>query len=107
MLGFVSAGVSIAIVTERLALLPKNDRSLATAVTGMMISLGVAAGSAFSGLILKMNILRSEWSLFGLQLSDYDALMVFFGIMVILMLAALAPLPNAVRKAVWLPKDWL
>ncbi|MCF7849331.1 MAG: MFS transporter [Kiritimatiellales bacterium] len=104
LLGFVSAGVSIAVVTERLALLPRNDRSLASAVTGIMISLGVAGGSAFSGLILKMNVLRSEWHLFGLPLSDYDALIVFFGIMVILMLVALAPLPNALRKAIWLPR---
>ena len=107
MLGFVSAGVSIAIVTERLALLPKTDRSLASAMTGIMISFGVAGGIAFSGLILKMNVLRSEWNLFGLTLSDYDALIILYGVMVVLMLSALAPLPDAARSRMgWLPRDW-
>jgi len=104
MLGFVSAGVSIAIVTERMALLPKNDRSLASAVTGMMISLGVAGGSAFSGLILKMKVLRSQWHIFSLPVSDYDALILFYGLMVLLMTVALVPLPNVVRRAIWLPR---
>jgi len=107
MLGFVSAGVSIAIVTERLALLPKVDRSLASAMTGIMISFGVAGGIAFSGFILKINVLRSEWDLFGLSLSDYDALIILYGVMVILLLSVLAPLPDVARsRLAWLPRDW-
>jgi MFS family permease len=102
--GVISAASSIAISTEMLALIPSENKSLASALCTTL----QVAGSAFSGLLsagaIRLGIFRSDWSFAGAPVTGYDAQLLVFGVAVVILVVALGLVPSVIHKAQWVPK---
>lgn len=102
-MGVIAAILGLAMSTEMLALIPKENKSLATSVC-MTFWLG---GSALSGIIsawaLDIGLLNNSWQLFGNPMTAYDSILLLFGTMVLLLVVTLSLVPSVLRKASWGP----
>jgi MFS family permease len=102
--GVTYAASSIAISTEMLALVPKLNKSLATALCGSLTEGGKALSGIFSAMTLKLNILNEAWVFFGMNMSAYDSMLLACSVMVFLLVVALGLVPSVIRKSEWVPK---
>lgn len=91
--GAVNAAFGIASTSEVLALIPMQDKSLAT---GFFIALtmgGVALSNLLIGQLLQPGVLASQWQLGGLILSEYDTVLLGSALLVMLSGAAVRLVP--------------
>ncbi len=97
--GLMLAGSSVAISTEMLALIPSENKSLATSVC-MTLNMGggALAGFLIAG-ILKLGVLREQWQFHGLHLSNYDTVLLACGVAVVLLVVTLGLVPSVINKA--------
>ncbi len=102
--GLINAALAIAIVTEMMALVPKENKSLSTSFNNTLLSAGIAISGIISGKIIELNILNKSWELFGQTMSNFDTLLLVSGIMVILLVVTLGLIPSVVGKAQWIPR---
>ena len=102
--GFIAAASGIAIITELLALIPGENKALSTSLG---ISMGLA-GAALSGLIsaaiLKANLIKETWVFFGNEMSQYDAILMAYAAMIVLMVVTLGLVPSVLRKPDYMPQ---
>ena len=91
--GLVFAASSIAVTSELLALLPREDKSLAAAVFTALTRMGVAFGGILSAGMLKAGMLAESWTLGGVAMSRYDSLLVVFAAAVLLLVVTLGQVP--------------
>ena len=105
--GLVQAASGIAMTSETLVLMPKENKSLAIGLWLTLINAGAGLSGIISSTFLELNLINPEWSLFGLQMSNYDGLLLMFGTMVILMTVTLGLIPSMIRKtpAAWIPQS--
>ena len=105
--GLVQAASGIAMTSETLVLMPKENKSLAIGLWLTLINAGAGLSGIISSTFLELNLINPEWSLFGLQMSSYDGLLLMFGTMVILMTVTLGLIPSMIRKtpAAWIPQS--
>ncbi len=104
--GAMQGAAGIASTSELFALIPQKNKSLSTGFNLTLIAAGLSFSGLFSGQILKWNILRPEWVLWGNTLSSYDALLAGFMILTILM--AVTPLLVPVIRHLhrqWIPQN--
>ena len=101
--GFALAASSIAISSELLALIPKEDKSLSTAFSLTLQDAGRSLAAAFSAQAIKLGVLNSSWSLFGQRMSEYDTLILGCAIMVTLLVVTLGLIPSVIRQAQRMP----
>lgn len=104
--GFSIAGSSIAISSEMLALIPSHNKSLATALSYMMLQGGTALSGILSAKALQSGALAKEWSLYGLSMSRYDSILLGCGIMVLFLVVTLGLVPSVIRKSQWAPRGF-
>ena len=105
--GLVQAASGIAMTSETLVLMPKENKSLAIGLWLTLINAGAGLSGIISSTFLELNLINPEWSLFGLQMSSYDGLLLMFGTMVILMTVTLGLIPSMIKKtpAAWIPQS--
>ena len=105
--GLVQAASGIAMTSETLVLMPKENKSLAIGLWLTLINAGAGLSGIISSTFLELNLINPEWNLFGLQMSSYDGLLLMFGTMVILMTVTLGLIPSMIRKtpAAWIPQS--
>jgi len=101
--GFTWAASSIAITTELLGLLPTGNQSLAASLIETFLRGGEALSGALCAWVLKIQLLREEWSLWGQSLSQYDGLLLGYGLLVIVAVVTLGLVPSVLHKAETLP----
>ncbi|MBI2194039.1 MAG: hypothetical protein HYU36_18855 [Planctomycetes bacterium] len=101
--GFVKAASSVAITTELLALIPQENKSLSASLCQTLNQGGGAFAGFFSAWILEAGILRESWSLSGMSLSAYDALLLACGGMVVLLVMTLGLVPSVLQKSQGMP----
>jgi len=104
LLGIVGAASSIAITTETLALIPEENKSLSTSVCTSLVLGGSSLAGLASAWALSLGMLRDSWTLWGTPLSQYDAILMLCGGMIILMVVTLGLVPSVLRKAEWIPR---
>jgi Na+/melibiose symporter-like transporter len=101
--GVSGAASGIAIMTEMLALIPPANKALSTSVC---ISL-VLGGASLSGLlaagVLDLGVLREHWVLWGQAMSRYDAVLLAYATMVLLLVITLGLVPSVLRPPGWPP----
>jgi MFS family permease len=103
LLGAVKASQSIAMTSELFAILPRKNRNLATGMF-MMVQMGaIGLSSILTGIILKVDVLKSEWTLFGYTFSRHDTLFAGYGIMIILLVITLGLIPSVIREPRTIP----
>ena len=105
--GLVQAASGIAMTSETLTLIPQENKSLATGLWFTLYSAGAGLSGILSSKALELNLINSEWSLFGLPMSSYDGLLLMFGTMVLLMTVTLGLIPSVIKKtpAAWIPQS--
>ena len=105
--GLVQAASGIAMTSETLVLMPKENKSLAIGLWLTLINAGAGLSGIISSTALELNLINPEWSLFGLQMSSYDGLLLMFGTMVLLMTVTLGLIPSVIKKtpAAWIPQS--
>jgi MFS family permease len=92
--GIAGAGVSVAVSTEMLALVPAHNKGLST---GLCSTLQLA-GAGLSGLLgagaIKLGILSGHWQLGRTTLSAYDTLILGDAVLVVLLVVTLGLVPS-------------
>lgn len=104
-LGLVQAASSIALTSEMLALAPRENKSVIISICSSLQLGGVAVSGFTSGKVIEYGILSKSWTMMNLQLSDYDALLLFSAVMVFVFIITLGLIPSVVetRKVQQLP----
>ncbi|MCP4350613.1 MAG: MFS transporter [Desulfobacterales bacterium] len=102
--GMLNATLVIAVVTEMMLLIPKENKSLSTSFNNTLLAAGVALSGIISGKVIELGILNKSWELFGQAMSDFDTLLLGCGIMVIMLIVTLGLIPSVVGKAQWIPR---
>lgn len=95
--GMVQAASGVAMTTEMLAAQPPDNKPMATAVNQSLAGLGIALSGICSSALLKMGVFSPAWSLFGLNLGPYDAILMLSGVMVMLLVVTLGLVPSVMR----------
>ena len=96
--GGLAAAGSIAFSTEMLALIPAVRKSLSTSICSTMLT----AGAALSGLLgawgIRLGIFAESWNLAGGSRSAYDAVLLVYAVMIVLMTVTLGLIPSVVGR---------
>ena len=105
--GSVQAASGLAMTSETLVLIPKENKSLATGLWFTLYSGGAGLSGFLSSKVLELNLINPEWSLFGMPMSSYDGLLLMFGTMVLLMTVTLGLIPSMIKKTpvAWIPQS--
>ena len=101
--GLVFAVSSVAISTELMALLPRENKALAAAFCQALYVGGGALGGMLCAWVLDSGMLSRSWTLAGRPMSPYDALLIGCGVAVVLLVVTLGQVPSVVRKPEWVP----
>ncbi len=104
-LGTIGAGLGIAVTSELLMIVPRKDKALSTSLGMSMILGGAALSGLLSAGILQLDVLKEHWILLGQTMSSYDAILLAYAMMIVLMVVTLGLVPSVLRKAAWLPQD--
>lgn len=103
--GFNLGASSVAISTETLALIPKENKSVATSIIRLLQRIGGALSGALAAWVLDTGMLSEKWNLFGKEVSQYDAVLLTWGILIVLFVVTLGLVPSVIGKAQWLPRS--
>jgi len=103
--GLVQAASSIALTTEMLALIPPENKALSTSVCMLMWMGGAGLSGIVAAAILDLGVLRQHWELCGTPLGPYDAILLAYGAMVVLLVVTLGLVPSVIGKAQWIPQS--
>ena len=103
-LGAVITASGIAITSEILALIPSENKALSTSLGISMMLGGTALSGIISAAILKMNILKENWTFLEREMSQYDAILLAYAVMIFLMVMTLGLVPSVLRKTEWMPQ---
>jgi len=95
--GLVQAASSVAMTTEMLSAIPLDNKPMAAALNQSLGGLGIALSGISSSTLLKIGVFSPAWSLFGLHLGPYDALLMLSGAMVMLLVVTLGLVPSVMR----------
>lgn len=103
--GVLHAAVGIATSSEMFALLPQENKSLATSFVLTMVSLGTALAGILPARMIDWGVLSENWTLHGRTLTQYDTLLIGQGIMVLMFTVTLGLVPSVIKQARWLPRS--
>ncbi|MGE4489162.1 MAG: MFS transporter [Kiritimatiellales bacterium] len=104
--GAIQGATGIASTSELLALIPPENKSLSTGFNITLIAAGTSIAGLFSGQLLQLNVLHSEWTLFGQTLSEYDTILAGFMMMILLIAVTLGLVPTIRHlRSQWLPQN--
>ncbi|MDF7808999.1 hypothetical protein P4E94_16245 [Pontiellaceae bacterium B12219] len=93
----------IAMTSEMLELIPARNKSLSTAVCMTLFSLGVGLSQLLVSQTIRWNMLSAEWTVLGKTFSSYDTLLLSFGVLIVLLLAAIGLVPKVVKNVRLMP----
>jgi len=96
--GLVQASSSVAISSEMLAVIPKENKAMAVAVNLSLMNLGISLSGIFSSQMLKMGMFSHSWKMFRCELGSYDSLLLICGVMVLLLVVTLGLIPSVIKS---------
>jgi MFS family permease len=102
--GLVMALSSVAMSAEMLALIPAHNKAISTSVHTTMARAGAGASGVLAGWVIDAGMLRDTWQAWGLTLSNYDAILLGGGTMVVVLVVTLSLVPSVVGKAGYTPQ---
>lgn len=105
LLGSMAAASSIAISTEMLALIPPANKALSTSVCTSLVLGGGSLSGLVSAWALDLGLLSPRWYLWGAPRSAYDAVLLAYGGMMLLLVITLGLVPSVLRRAEWEPRE--
>ena len=97
--GMVWAASSVAFTVEMYALIPPEGKSLSTSVFMTLQGTGVALGGMLMAGALRLGMFRNDWSFAGTVRSDYDAILLICGTLVMVVAMTLGLVPSVTGRA--------
>jgi MFS family permease len=97
--GLVWAASSVAFTVEMYALIPPENKSLSTSVFMTLQGAGISLGGVLPAWAIQLGIFRESWSLGGVMRSDYDALLLICGTLVVVVTVTLGLVPSVTGQA--------
>ena len=95
---------SIAITTEFMALTPPENKSLSTSLVDALYRTGGALSGILAGWALGLGLFSRSWSFLGTPMSQYDTILLVWGLMVVMLVVTLGLVPSVIGKAQWVPR---
>jgi MFS family permease len=95
--GLVQAVSGIALTTEMMTLAPADNKPVATSLNQALMVLGTALSGILSSQAIKFGILSREWTLAGHAMSQYDTLILFCAVTVIILVVTLGLVPSVLK----------
>ena len=95
--GFVYAVASVTLTTEMLSLVKMENKALATAVVSTFQWAGIALSGFFVSGILELGVFKETWSFSGTIFSPYDAILLFYGILLAILFVMLGLVPSVIH----------
>jgi len=102
--GLVGAASGIAITSEVMGLAPERNQALAIATLTTLQQAGVALAAFLGSRLVSMGLFAQQWTLFGTELGNYDAVLVLLAIAVVAITVTLGLVPSVIRKAAYYPQ---
>jgi len=96
--GVASAGVSVAVSTEMLALVPSSNKGLSTGLCTTLQLAGAGLSGLLSAVAIKLGILNEHWKIAGSMLTAYDTLIFGDAILVLLLVVTLGLVPSVLAR---------
>jgi len=81
--GILWAASSVAFIVEMYALIPPENKSLTTSMFFTLQGAGTALGGMLPAWAIQLGMFRENWTMAGAPRSDYDALLVICGTLVV------------------------
>ena len=97
------AGSLIAISTELLGLVPRDNQAMGTSLALLLFHVGGATAGLLGSAALGLGVLAERWTLLGTVMGPYDTLLLSWAVMVVLLVVTLGLVPSVLRKAEWMP----
>lgn len=97
--GGAMGAIGIAMTTELLGVLPKENKSVAASMFIIFQTSGVALSGLIPAGILKAEILRDTWKIGAHELSSFDAILAGYSMMTLILVATLGLVPSMLRKS--------
>ena len=97
------AGSLLAITTELLALVPRENQAMGTSLPLLLYHTGGSAAGMLGSAALELGVFSSDWTLFGTPMSAYNTLLLLWAVMIVLLVVTLGLVPSVLRKAEWMP----
>lgn len=94
--GFLMAAGSIAIASEMFALIPATYKSVSTSFCGTMSYTGAALSGLLSAWGIRLGMFSDSWGFFNATGSAYDAVLLCYGVMIVLMVVTLGLIPSVI-----------
>jgi hypothetical protein len=94
MFGLVWAASSVAFTVEMYALIPPENKSLSTSVFATLQGAGIAMGGMLPAWAIQLGMFREHWNFVGVVRSDYDALLLICGTLVVVVTVTLGLVPS-------------
>ena len=95
---------SIAITTEFMALIPAENKSLSTSFLDTLFRTGGAMSGILAGWAVSLGLFAPSWTLLGAPMTQYDTILLLWGLAVVMLVVALGLVPSVIRKAQWVPR---
>jgi hypothetical protein len=70
----------------------------------VLISLGQALSGLLAAAALKLGFLQPTWQVLGRSLSSYDAILLAYAVLIVLMVVTLGLVPSVIGKSQWIPR---
>jgi predicted MFS family arabinose efflux permease len=99
----VGGTAGVAVTSEVLALIPAANKSLSTAVNMSLFNLAVALSQLFVSSSISWGILSPDWKMLGQSYTTYDALLLGFMTITLLMLVTIGLVPAIAKKTQLIP----
>ncbi|MCX6993881.1 MAG: MFS transporter [Kiritimatiellaeota bacterium] len=96
--GGLTAAGSIAFATEMLALIPAMRKSLSTSICTTMNMAGVALSGLLGAWGIRLGIFAESWTLAGGSRSAYDAVLMVYAVLIVLMTVTLGLIPSVLGR---------
>jgi MFS family permease len=92
--GVFVAVSSVAITTEMLALVRAESQALSTSFCSTMGQVGRSLSGVIAAGLLGAGLLRRSWTFAGMQLSQYDSILLMLGALILLLVVTLGLVPS-------------
>ncbi len=97
-LGLIISCSSVALTTELFSVMPAKRRSLSTAIQLTFTGVGGALSTMIPAWCLKLGFFKESWVIAGGNVSAYDAVLLAFGFLTLMMTVSLSLVPSVIGK---------
>ncbi len=96
--GVIASCSSVAITTELFSLIPARRRSLSAAIQLTLQGIGASLSTMIPAWCIKLGFFKESWAIAGGMVSAYDAVLLAFGFLTLMMTVSLTLVPSVIGR---------